>query len=84
MNMMSLSPHSTSVQNCLTAPAMTGPRQTTGVVSSGSSRFRLMVLMPVLLTTGKMVVSVPWARSVRPNMRGTEGPVTSASSTAVR
>ena len=47
-NIYSTSSQSTSVQNCVTAPAMTGPRQTTGSVSFGSSRLMDISSMPVL------------------------------------
>ena len=79
MNMQSTSSHSTSVQNCLTVPAMTGPRHTTGEVSSGSSRLTDITGMPVRVTTGKIIGAVPLARSVSPNILGMDGPVTSAS-----
>ena len=42
----------TSVQNCFTAPAITGPRHTTGSVSFSVSRLRLMISMPVLVSAG--------------------------------
>ena len=59
MNMMSQSPQITSVQNCLTVPAMMGPRHTTGSVSFSSSRLSDMAFMPVLVSTGKMPSSEP-------------------------
>ena len=40
--------------------------------------------MPVLVSTGKITLSVPVAFSVRPKVRGMEGPVISASKMAVR
>ena len=42
MIIASSSPQATSSQNCLTAPAMTGPRQTTGVSSFSWRRLTLM------------------------------------------
>ena len=42
----------TSCQNCFTAPAMTGPRHTTGSVSFSSIRFTLITSMPVRVATG--------------------------------
>ena len=57
-NMKSTSPHITSDQNCLTVPAMTGPRQTTGSVSFSSSRFRETIFTPVTLAAGMMPPSV--------------------------
>ena len=74
----------TSVQNCSTAPAMMGPRQTTGSVSCGSSTFMLIICMPPALLTGRIKFSPPRAPSCTPNICGTLGPVTSASSMAVR
>ena len=69
----------TSVQNWSTVPAMTGPRQITGAVSSSRSTFIDITSMPVLLFTGRMPSSVPVAFSVMPNIFGTDGPVMSAS-----
>ena len=43
-----------------------------------------MISTPVLLITGKMPISVPDAFSDMPNIFGMEGPVISASMTAVR
>ena len=82
-NMKSTSFQMTSCQNCFTAPAITGPRHTTGSVSFSSSRFTLITSMPVLVRTGMMPCSVAAARPCRPNSLGMDGPVTSASSTAV-
>ena len=48
----SSSPQKTSSQNCLTAPAMTGPRQMTGESSFSSSRLMLMTLTPVSVSAG--------------------------------
>ena len=48
----STSPQTTSVQNCFTTPAMTGPRQMTGVVSVSSSMFTDITRMPVLVWAG--------------------------------
>ena len=79
MNSTSLSPQITSVQNWPTAPAMTGPRQTTGSESLSRSRFKLITSMPVLVLTGRMPVSVPMAFSLMPNALGMDGPVMSAS-----
>ena len=79
MNSTSLSPQITSVQNWPTAPAMTGPRQTTGSESLSRSRFRLITSMPVLVLTGRMPASVPMAFSLMPNALGMDGPVMSAS-----
>ena len=79
MNSTSLSPQITSVQNWVTAPAMIGPRQATGSLSFGKSRFRLITSMPVVVRTGKMPVSLPSAFCFRPNSRGMDGPVMSAS-----
>ena len=81
-NMKSTSCHSTSVQNWVTAPAMTGPRQTTGAVSSSRIRFMLIICTPLWLTTGSRYSSVPKACWVTPKAVGIEGPVMSASSTA--
>ena len=70
-NMKSTSCHSTSVQNWVTAPAMTGPRQTTGSRSFSRMRFMLMICRPVWVVTGSRYSSVPM-----------QWPVMSASSTA--
>ena len=83
MNMMSLSPHTTSVQNCLSVPAITGPRQMTGSVSFSSSRFTLITRMPVAVTAGYKATSSLSALLANLNILGMDGPVTSASSMAV-
>ena len=64
-------------------PARIGPRHTTGAVSESSSRFSDMTRTPVRLSTGYIPASLPMAFSARPNARGMEGPVMSASRTAV-
>ena len=69
----------TSVQNCFTAPAMTGPLQTTGAASSSMRRFNDMTLIPFLVSTGKIPSSLPFAFCLRPKAFGIEGPVISAS-----
>ena len=51
-NRKSTSFQMTSCQNCLTVPAMMGPRHTTGSLSCSSSRFTLITSMPVRLCTG--------------------------------
>ena len=73
----------TSCQNCFTVPAITGPLHITGSVVFSRSRFTDIVCMPVLLVTGKIPLSSPIARSVMPKALGIDGPVISASSTAV-
>ena len=78
-NMKSISSQMTSVQNCFTVPAMTGPRQTTGSVSLESSRFRETILMPVTLRAGMMPSSLPISCSCTPKALGMDGPVMSAS-----
>ena len=83
MNIMSTGPQITSVQNCFTAPASTGPRHTTGSVSFSVRRFNDMASIPVLLKTGYMPASSAVARVRRPNALGMDGPVISASNTAV-
>ena len=83
MNIMSSWLHITSCQNCLTTPAITGPRQTTGAVTSSSSRFMLITSMPVAVFMGSTASSVLSAIPLKPNTLGIDGPVTSASSTAV-
>ena len=82
-NMKSTSPQRTSVQNCFTVPAISAPRQITGSVSFSSSRFTLISFTPVRLSTGKIPSSVPIAFSRIPKIFGMDGPVISASSTAV-
>ena len=81
-NMKSTSPHFTSDQNCLTVPPRIGPRQTTGSVSLGSSRFRDTSSMPVALTAGirpsSSLDNWPWT----PKALGIDGPVISASNIA--
>ena len=78
-NIKSTSPYTTSVQNCFTTPASTGPLQTTGSVSSSKSKFTLITGMPVLLTAGIRKLSSPVAFSFMPNALGMLGPVMSAS-----
>ena len=82
--MQSISPHTTSVQNCCTVPDITGPRHTTGDSSSSIRRFTLITLIPVLVSIGTIpprgaASHIPW----RPKDFGMEGPVISASSIAV-
>ena len=79
MNMTSTSFQMTSVQNCLTVPAMIGPRQTTGSVSFSSSRLIDIMSTPSFEVTGKMPMSLPVAFSCTPNAFGIDGPVISAS-----
>ena len=55
----------------------------TGEVGSSNKRFNEMVSIPVLVRTGKIVVSLAVAISVKPNAFGMEGPVRSASMMAV-
>ena len=81
-NMKSTSSHITSVQNCFTVPAITGPRQMTGSVSLSSSRFRDTILMPVVLAAGRMPSSEASSWPFTPKALGMDGPVTSASSMA--
>ena len=69
----------TSVQNCLTAPAMTGPRQTTGSSSFSTSRLMLMTSMPIRLWMGQQPWLSAMARPWMPNSFGMDGPVMSAS-----
>src|SRR5699024_2244108 len=83
-NMKSTSDQMTSVQNCFTVPAMTGPRHTTGSPGSSSSRFMDIICTPDLLIAGSIPSAQPSARPSIPNILGTDGPVRSASSTAVR
>ena len=59
--MKSTLPQTTSLQNCLTVPAMTGPRHTTGSVSFSVRKLRLMTSTPPLETTGSMPRSLPTA-----------------------
>ena len=73
----------TSVQNCFTVPAMTGPRHTTGSVSFSNKRFSETSFTPVLLSAGMMPSSVPESCWQTPKARGMEGPVMSASKMAV-
>ena len=77
----STSPQHTSVQNCLTVPAIRLPRQITGSVSCSSSRLMDMTFTPFLASCGRMPSSLPTALSWMPRMRGILGPVMSASST---
>jgi len=83
-NMKSTSSHTTSDQNCCTAPATTGPRHTTGSVSFSSSRLMDMISMPSSLTAGYRASSVEPMGSVTPKALGMDGPVMSASRIAVR
>ena len=83
-NITSTWPQTMSVQNCLTVLAMTGPRKTTGSSSFSSNRDVDMMRTPYLLSLGSRPSP---SRSISgepltPNMRGMEGPVISASSTA--
>ena len=82
-NMQSTSFQITSLQNCLMTPAITGPRQTTGEVSSSSRRLMLMTSMPLFVLTGNRPSSQPCAFSCIPKHFGIDGPVTSASRIAV-
>lgn len=69
-----------SPRHCLAALEVMGPRQMTGLSSSGRSRLIDMTLMPVLVSTGIMPCSgPPRGRSRRPNSLGMLGPVMSAS-----
>src|SRR5574344_977582 len=52
MTITSTSPQMTSVQNCLTIPAMTGPLQRTGEEVSSRRRFTLTVSITVVVFTG--------------------------------
>ena len=61
-NRKSTSFQMTSCQNCFTAPAITGPRQTTGSSSLSSSRFTLITSMPVRLLMGQQPFSSAMAR----------------------
>ena len=54
--------HISSVQNCLTAPAMTGPRHTTGSSSFSTSRLMLITSMPMRLWMGQQPLSSAMAR----------------------
>ncbi len=76
----SMGPQEVWLQNWRMAPASTGPRQSTGSFSWARSMLALMTLMPRGPTAGRkrspMVVA---CRPPRPSMRGTEGPVMSAS-----
>ncbi|KAF5043268.1 hypothetical protein DSECCO2_504040 [anaerobic digester metagenome] len=60
-------------------PAITGPLQTTGSVSSSSNRFIDIISTPVLLLHGRIPYPLPFAFSVMPKDFGIEGPVMSAS-----
>src|SRR5450756_105785 len=75
----SKSPHATSVQNCLMADVSSGPRQMTGWLESSKSRFMEMILIPVAVSGGTMPTIEDSGRTVRPNRRGMDGPVMSAS-----
>ena len=82
-NITSTSPQTTSLQNCLTAPAITGPRQTTGSFGLSTSRFSDMTPMPLWLRQGNIPSPSEVARSAIPNATGIDGPVISASRIAV-
>ncbi len=69
----------TSVQNCSTRLAITGPRHTTGSVSFFSKRLLEMTLIPVDEVLGYNPSRFPRALSLIPKILGIEGPVTSAS-----
>ncbi len=83
MNMKSIFSQITSVQNCLTVPAIIGPLHTTGSVSFSRSRFTDIISIPVLLLAGNSPNSFPIAFSLIPKDFGIDGPVISASSIAV-
>ena len=69
----------TSVQNCFTAPAMTGPRHSTGSVSLSRRRLMDITWMPDWVSAGyRPDWSAPW-HSDTPKALGMEGPVISAS-----
>ena len=79
-NRTSRSPQITSVQNCFTAPAITGPLQITGSSLSGRSRLMDIIWMPDSVTEGNSPSSLPVALvPSSPNIFGMEGPVISAS-----
>ena len=61
---------------------MTGPRHTTGSLSSGSSRLMDMIWVPKRLTAGSIISPSDSTFSRTPNARGMLGPVISASSMA--
>ena len=83
-NITSTSPQTTSLQNCFTAPAITGPRQTTGDLGSSTSRLSDITPIPHWVRQGRMPPSPSaTARSARPKAVGMDGPVTSASRMAV-
>ena len=81
-NMMSTSSQKTSVQNCFTAPAITGPRHTTGSLGFSTRMFRDMMRTPPFETHGTMPFGPLTVPPEMPNARGIDGPVMSASSTA--
>ena len=68
----------------MTAPAITGPRQTTGSFGLSTSKLSEITRTPPAETLGRMPFSLPSVPPVRPNAFGMDGPVMSASSTAVR
>ena len=78
-NMRSMSFQMVSFQNCLTVPAITGPRQTTGSVSLSMSRLTDITSMPVVEEGGISPISLPVTLSLMPKALGIEGPVMSAS-----
>ena len=83
MTITSTSPQITSVQNCFTIPAITGPLQSTGEVTSSKSRFTLTASIPVVVFMGIIPPSGAASQSpLSPKAFGIEGPVTSASITA--
>ena len=63
MTITSSSPQETSSQNCLTAPAITGPRQMTGESSFSSIRLMDITRMPLSVSAGKMCSPSPNAFS---------------------
>ena len=83
-NIKSTSSQKTSVQNWVTAPAITGPRQTTGWFSLSRIRLIDITCVPFSVIAGKSTSPLPVACSVSPKDFGTEGPVISASRTAAR
>ena len=59
MNITSRSPHATSVQNCVTAPAITGPLHTTGSLSFSVSKLSDITLISDALLPGIIPISLP-------------------------
>lgn len=83
MNIYSMSVQITSLQNCLTVPAIIGPRQTTGSVSLFKRRLVEMISIPLVVCIGSRPISVALAFPCSPKALGIDGPVISASKTAV-